>query len=401
MHQVLEVLSNVRAVSSVEACVDDAAEVERPVEECDEGDGGTGKSDVADGGMNADVAAYEGAAAYAEVEDAREDGHCYGGAFGSGDVDEVGLHGYVVGCGGEAHEGAYDNADHYVERGGKQQSHGDGQPCHGGGYEGEAVAVVVAREGQTAQKSCSTENHQCGRYEFVAHAARLFKERLNVGIAHVVGCRYEQREDEDAHQGTVVEQSGELAWRETSSTGHFGKCGGYVEEGAEGKNADAEERHAPAYVETDDAAYGHAENHGDARSRYHHAQRNRTVAWRCDAYGDRADNGPENGVDARHAYTRGHEHGVTCGEKRHGLEGGKESDEPEHEFAEFHFRNENHERQRQQHDYPGINRDKQSGGDFGEVEVFLNVGEQTDGDEFGGVEDERAKCESRERKPVA
>lgn len=77
----------------------------------------------------------------------------------------------------------------------------------------------------------------------------------------------------------------------------------------------------------------------------------------------------------------------TSGKRRQKLSQGKNRDDPEHHALEIETGGEDHERHRQQHDRPGVNRNHEPRCRLAQRKRRPDVGEKTDRHELRGIED--------------
>ena len=228
----------------------------------------------------------------------------------------------------------------------------------------------------------------------------LGQEGLDIAVARVVAGRHEDRNRIERDEERVLEQLGQLLERKALAGRHGGEHGGLVHHRNGRKGSDHGKRHAPANGQADSAAERQAEDLRDGRARGDHADGERPVTRVDQARRhDRGDR-PEHGVRAGNHQARADQDGI--GRRQ----GGQELAKREHgQHAQQHplkleARGEHHERQRQQHDAPGVDRNHDAGLGLGERERRGNVGQKADGHELRRVEHERAAGEPDEREPL-
>ena len=228
----------------------------------------------------------------------------------------------------------------------------------------------------------------------------LRQEGLDIAVTRVVAGRHKDRDRVERNQERVLEQLGQLFDGKALARRHGREHGGLVHHrsGREGPNHG--KRHTPAHGQANGAAEGQAEDLRDGRARGDHADGERPVArvnqTRRHNRGDRPEHGmragdhqacaDQNGISRRHG-------GQELAQRKHGKHA------EQHPF-ELKARSEHHERQRQQHDAPGIDRDHDASLGLGERKRCGDVGQQADGHELRRVEHERAAGKPDEREPL-
>lgn len=321
---------------------------------------GDGGADEADGGEVAgacDKAAERRAAADADVEEAGVDGRRDGRARAARRAQELGLHRDV--------EERRNHAEHEAD--------GDegGRECGGGGIEQRAsrhadaareqaelpVRAICMRKDDAAQKAEDAERDERCRDGFGREARDGAEIRLDVAVDGEIARRERDGEDEVAEDEWIFHERGQVAGRKwRAALREAREDASEVEECADRHARDAEERHAPAEREADDAPDGQAENHRDGRARRDAAQRERLMFPRHEPGRERRRDGPENRMGAGDGHAGGHEHGKARREPRANLPGREEREHREQQPFRLHAAGGEHQRQRHQADDPGVRR---------------------------------------------
>ena len=228
----------------------------------------------------------------------------------------------------------------------------------------------------------------------------LSQERLDIAIARVIAGRHEHRDHIERDEERVLEQLGQLLERKTLARWHGRKDRGLVDDRDSRQHPDHGKRHTPAHGQANGAAERQAEDLCDGRTRGDHADGERPVTCVNQARRHNRSDRPEHGVRAGNHQARADQDGIG---RRHS---GQELTEREHgQHAQQHplelkARSEHHERQRQQHDAPGVDRDHDARLGLGERERRGDVSQKADGHKLRRVEHERTAGEPDEREPL-
>ena len=260
------------------------------------------------------MAAEEGAAADAHVEDAGKNRHGDGGICPRAAADELSLHGDV----GQRRYRAEQHAagQHCGRKGrcGQEEKQAGEQADDAGAQYEKAVRAVEARKQHAAEEAAEAEHHEGPGDRRGGKAGDRREERLDDAVGREVGRGEEERQDEDPGRQRGLEERGQLVEREGGLFRERREDAPEEEKGQECDDGKREERHAPAQCQADDAPKRQAEDHGDGRARCNHREGEWLTYLRHEARGQRPGNRPEDGVGAGDGDARGHEHREVHGE---------------------------------------------------------------------------------------
>ena len=160
---------------------------EEAIEKGEEGQGGAYVADVGDGKVGADGTAQPGAAADAQVVNAREDRHGdrRGGAVGG--LDHFCLAGDVEGCDGNAPKNGKGNDGVERTAGRKQEKQGGHDEADGHRKETITMGVVEVGKEIASQQSGGAENGENHGNPVVRVMAHLQQEWFDVTVGGEVG----------------------------------------------------------------------------------------------------------------------------------------------------------------------------------------------------------------------
>ena len=160
---------------------------EQAIEKGEEGQGGAYVADVGDGKVGANGTSQPGAAADAQVVNAREDGHGdrRGGAVGG--LDHFRLAGDVERCDRNAPEDGKGNDGVERTAGRKQKEQGSHDEANGHRKEAITMGVIEVGKEVASQQSGGTENGENYRNPVVRVMAHLQKEWFDVTVGGEIG----------------------------------------------------------------------------------------------------------------------------------------------------------------------------------------------------------------------
>ncbi len=235
--------------------------------------------------MRADSAANERTGGDTQVENPRRDRHGHRCGIIGGVVDYLVLKGDIVGRSRHAPEGTQADNQRDSGCGRIQQEQAEEHTEEGNGDETRRVAGIEARESDAAQYACATEEHEGDGDEALGHVGDLKEEWFDVGVARVVCRGKKEGERENADKRAVAEYLGHAAYRESAVARYLGQRAEEVDESEQRKGSNAEEGHAPAYLQADKPSERQSDNHGDRCACYNHAECQRSVRVGDDMYG--------------------------------------------------------------------------------------------------------------------
>ncbi len=253
-------------------------------------DGGAEEADVTERAGRCQMAAEEGAAADAHVEDAGKNRHGDGGICPRAAADELGLHGDVEQCRYRAEQHAAGQHRGRKGRRRQEEEQADEQSDDTGAQHEKAVRAVEARKQHAAEEAAKAEHHERPGDRRGGKAGDRREERLDEAVGREVGRGEEERQDEDPGCQRVLEERGQLMEREGGLLRERREDAPEEEEGQECDDGKREERHAPAQCQADDAPERQAEDHGDGRARCNHREGEWLMHLCHEARGQRAGN---------------------------------------------------------------------------------------------------------------
>ena len=228
----------------------------------------------------------------------------------------------------------------------------------------------------------------------------LRKIRIDVAVRRVIAGRHEQRAHIDRQERTVAEETRQLTQSETLASENARKDERHVDCESCTHHAHAGKRHAPAHFQADRSTKGQAEHHGDRRSHRDHAERKRPMLQRDRTRRHDRGNRPEDRVRAGNEQARCNEQLERGSHSAGALARRKQRNYREQQPPELETRCKHHERQRERHDRPCIDRGHHASLRLGKAEAAGDAAQKTDGHELRGVEYEGRAGEARERKPL-
>ena len=262
------------------------------------------------------------------------------------------------------------------------------------------MPVEQAAEQPASEQTRAAERRQRHGNSACVDVRDLCQERLDIAVTRIIAGCHEHRDRIKRDQERVLEQLGQLLKRKALARRHGREHGGLVHHRSGRKGPDHGKRHAPAHGQANGATEGQAKDLRDGRARSDHADGERAVTSVDQARGHNRGDRPEHGMCASDHQARADQDGICrchSGQELAQREHGKHAQQHP---LELKARCEHHERQRQQHDAPGVDRNHDACLGLGERERCGDVGQQADGHELRRVEHERAAGEPDEREPL-
>ena len=196
------------------------------------------------------------------------------------------------------------------------------------------MGVIELGEKEAAQKSGKAEDGEKHCDPVCREVGDLQHEGFDVAVAGVVTGGDEEGEEEDTGEDFIPEKLRHIFRGERCIAGNLREQEEEVGECHEGNDGHAGEGHAPSGGETDEAAHGKSEDHGDGCPGDDHAHGSGLVGGGDDACRDGGRDGPEDGVGKSDADTGGKEGVVARRDRREYLRYGKECDHAKKQRAQ-------------------------------------------------------------------
>ncbi|MNT32532.1 hypothetical protein D3C72_1684200 [compost metagenome] len=153
------------------------------------------------------------------------------------------------------------------------------------------------------------------------------------------------RQQINAHQRRATEQQRQTFQRARMFTRQFWQQLDQTQQGNQRAQADREESGAPAKILPDDSTQRQTQHHRQRRTGRQQTERLCTFTGRCQTYGERGGNRPENRVRKGNANAAYHQHGKVPRQEGKHVAGDKQHKQPDQQFSAFHLAGQQHKGQ--------------------------------------------------------